>query len=117
MRRVFPALSPLLCLALASVPAVASSGGAGGPATPPPARGNVEKATEGQVVEHAAGFHLTLRTDDGKTLTFRLDEKGLDAKVAPDVAVGVRARVVESRLPDGKRSLSATVVAAPAARP
>ena len=117
MRRVLPVLSPLLFLALATVPAVASSGGARGLAASPPARASVEKATEGQVVEHAAGLHLTLRTDDGKTVTFRLDEKGLDAKVAPDVAVGVRARVVESRLPDGKRSLSATVVAAPAARP
>jgi len=115
MRRAFPAYA--LCLVLASAPAAASSGAVGGPATSPPARGSVEKTTEGEVVEHAAGFHLTLRTDDGKSVTFRLDEKGLDAKVSADVAVGVRARVVESRLPDGKRSLTATAVAAPAARP
>ena len=114
MRRLFPALAFLLCLCVASGAALAAGGAVGASPTSPPARSSVEKTTEGQVTDFAAGSHVTLRTDDGETVTFRLDEPGLDSKVAPEVAVGVRVRVVESRLPDGKRSVSVTVVPAPA---
>ncbi|HMM35030.1 MAG TPA: hypothetical protein PKA62_09895 [Thermoanaerobaculia bacterium] len=113
MRRLFPALAFLLLLCVASRAALAAGGAAGASAPSPPARSSVEKTAEGQVTELAAGSHVTLRTDDGATLTFRLDEPGLDSKVAPGVAVGSRVRVVESRLPDGKRSVSVTVVPAP----
>ena len=110
MRRLFPALAFPLCLCVASGAALATGGAVGASAASPPALGSVEKTTEGQVTDFAAGFHVTLRTDDGETVTFRLDEPGLDSKVAPDVAVGIRVRVVENRLPDGKRSVSVTVV-------
>ena len=116
MRRLFPALAFLLCLCVASGAALAAGGAVGASPTSPPARSSVEKTTEGQVTDFAAGSHVTLRTDDGETVTFRLDEPGLDAKVAPDVAVGIRVRVVENRLPDGKRSVSVTVVPVPGAK-
>lgn len=115
MRRLPPRLAFLVSLFLASVPALASAGAAGGSAISPPARGSVEKATEGRVTAYAAGSHVTLRTDDGQTVTFRLDEPGVDAKVGSEVGVGVRARVVEKRLPDGERSVSVKVLAARAA--
>lgn len=117
MRRLPPALAFLICLSVASGAALASGGADRASAISPPARSSVEKTTEGQVTDFAAGSRVTLRTDDGETVTFRLDEPDLDAKVGPDVAVGIRVRVVESRLPDGKRSISVTVVPAPAAHP
>ncbi|MHB8798429.1 MAG: hypothetical protein ACYDBY_08195 [Thermoanaerobaculia bacterium] len=113
MRRV-PSTSALLVSLVLVTPPVLASGGAGvrTPASPP-ARGSLEKTTEGRVTELASGRHLTLRTDDGATVTFRLDEQGLETEVAPEVAVGVRARVVETRLADGALSISVTVVPAP----
>ena len=115
MRPVATIPSILLVAALAIGPCLAAAPAHGLPPQGPPARPKVEKVLEGRVTEHTAGRALSVATDDGREVTFRLDERDCETRVASGFDIGARVRVVESRAVDGRRSL--TVSPAPAPRP
>jgi hypothetical protein len=115
MRSVALRLSILLVAALAVGAGLAAAPGPGPPLPGPPARQRVEKVLEGRVTEHTAGRVLSVATEDGREVAFRLDEGDCETRVAPGLDIGARVRVVESRAVDGRRSLS--VSPAPEPRP
>ncbi len=111
------ARSTLLAVALAAGPAFATARPGDAVALAASNERAVEKTAEGRVTAYTVGHEITVRMDDGRDLTVRLDEKSLDLKVPPDLAVGSRVRLVETRRVDGKRSVSVTVLAESPARP
>ena len=60
------------------------------------------KTSEGTVKEFEAGKKLVLASIDSKTLTFKLDQKGLTLNVDPSVAVGSYVKVTEQKVGDVK---------------
>lgn len=110
MRRVTLPISLLFGAALGAGAALAAVPGAFGPAPGSLVVPTVDKTSEGKVTDYIAGKVITIRTDDQRSLTLRLDERDTETNVAPGLAVGARARIVESHDADGKRSLSVTVV-------
>lgn len=115
MRRATLMPSLLLGAALAGGTALASEPADLGPASVSLAGATVDRKAEGRVTEYIAGKTLTIRTDDQKSYTVKLDERDTETNVAPGLAVGARARIVESHDADGKRSLSVTIVTEAAA--
>ena len=114
-----PAASPHPILLVAAMGILAGLAAAPAPARPPrgpPARQNVEKVLEGRVTEHTAGRALSVSTDDGREVTFRLDERDCETRVPPRLDTGTRVRVVESRNVDGRRSLSVSPASEPRPR-
>lgn len=116
MRPVSSPCAISLVAALAIGAGLAAAPAPGTPAKGPPARQKVEKVLEGRVTEHTAGRALSVATDDGREVTFRLDERDCETKVAPGLDTGVRVRVVESRAVDGRRSLSVAPAPEPRSR-
>ncbi|MCL4806680.1 MAG: hypothetical protein KJ062_02625 [Thermoanaerobaculia bacterium] len=108
-----PSILPVAALAIGIGLAAAPAPGV--PPQGPPARQRVEKVLEGRVTEHTAGQALSVATDDGREVTFRLDERDCETRVAGGLDVGTRVRVVEARAVDGRRSLS--ISRAPEPRP
>ena len=56
------------------------------------------KTSEGTVKEFEAGKKLVLTSIDKKTLTFKLDQKGLTLSIDPSVTVGSHVKVTEQKV-------------------
>ena len=60
------------------------------------------KTVEGTVKEFEAGKKLVVTTADNRTMTFRLDQKGMALNLDPSVAVGSQVKVTEQKSGDTK---------------
>ncbi len=116
MRRFAVAYAAAIGLALAAGPRPAFAERPGGLPPLSEERPAVEKRFEGRVTDFLPRRSLTIAMNDAKTRTFQLDEKDVDATVAPGVEVGSRVRVVDARNVTGRRTVTVTLASARRAR-